>query len=184
MSSERFFISDALVLDREDGAARLDGQPLRLGVKAIAVLEALMSQPGRLLSKEKLFELAWPDQAVSDSVLTTAIKELRQALHDNARQPEWIATEHGRGYRFLKDVVPSATDPGFKLTPPPTSGSVEPADKKRRRWPLVITALALVGLAVFAILRFQPDDRVPANDAEGAVGQGSRCSAFRGPWRG
>ncbi len=169
MSSERFFISDALVLDREDGAARLDGQPLRLGVKAIAVLEALMSQPGRLLSKEKLFELAWPDQAVSDSVLTTAIKELRQALHDNARQPEWIATEHGRGYRFLKDVVPSATDPGFKLTPPPTSGSVEPADKKRRRWPLVITALALVGLAVFAILRFQPDDRVPANDAEGAV---------------
>lgn len=144
MGRERFLISAALVLDREEGCARLDGRPLRLGAKAIAVLDALMSEPGRLLPKERLFDLAWPDQAVSDSVLTTAIKEVRQALNDNARQPEWIATEHGRGYRYLQDVTPSAVDPGLRALPASPAPGEAPAKVTALQWPLVLAALGVL----------------------------------------
>ena len=146
MGRERFLISAALVLDREERCARLDGRPLRLGAKAIAVLDALMSEPGRLLPKERLFDLAWPEQAVSDSVLTTAIKEVRQALNDNARQPEWIATEHGRGYRYLQDVTPSAVDPGLRALPSsPVQGEV-PAKVTTLQWPLVLARASRRGV--------------------------------------
>jgi predicted ATPase len=42
---------------------------------------------------------------VSDAVLTTAMRELRQALGDPARTPRFIQTVHGRGYRFIAPVT-------------------------------------------------------------------------------
>lgn len=152
MSSERFFVSDGLVLDREDACARLNGEELRLGAKALCILEALMSEPGRLVTKERLFEFAWPGQAVSDSVLTTAIKELRQAIGDKARQPEWIETAHGRGYRFLRDVSPSASDPGRKRLPEPADTETPPSPGRLdTRLRLALAGLAATVLAVVLI---------------------------------
>jgi predicted ATPase/DNA-binding winged helix-turn-helix (wHTH) protein len=78
---------------------------VRLGRKALAVLARLLSQPGRLVSKDDLLASGWPDTAVSDAVLTTAMRELRQALGDEARIPRYIATVHGRGYRFIGPVA-------------------------------------------------------------------------------
>jgi TolB-like protein len=63
-----------------------------------------MEQPGELVSKSAIFDSVWQGLAVSDAVLTTAVKELRQALGDDARDPRWLETVHGRGYRFIPAV--------------------------------------------------------------------------------
>jgi hypothetical protein len=53
-----------------------------LGHKAFAVLRRLVSRPGRLVTKDDLLKAAWPDTAVGEAVLTTAVRELRQVLGD------------------------------------------------------------------------------------------------------
>ena len=105
-------------LDCEDDRVWRDGKPVRLGGKAIALLRVLMEHPRTLVTKDSLFERVWPDVVVSDSVLTTAVKELRQALGDDARAPELIQTVYGRGYRFLRAVE---TRQGQAPGPPPAS---------------------------------------------------------------
>src|SRR5499427_2133968 len=74
---------------------------LPLTRKACEVLHYLATHPGRLVTKEALFQAVWPDTAVSDAVLTNRITELRQALGDDAKRPRFIATVHRRGYRFV-----------------------------------------------------------------------------------
>jgi TolB-like protein/DNA-binding winged helix-turn-helix (wHTH) protein len=100
----RYLIAGALTFDCDDERLWKDGKPARLGGKALALLRALMERPRTLVTKDELFDAAWPGLAVSESVLTTAVKEIRQATGDNARAPTLVETVHGRGYRFLLDV--------------------------------------------------------------------------------
>ena len=103
--SERYLVAGPLRLDLQDARLSLHGAPVRLGPRAFHLLTVLMQRPEILLTKDELFARVWAGVTVSDAVLTTAMKELRQAIGDNARQPRFIETAHGRGYRFLLPVV-------------------------------------------------------------------------------
>src|SRR3712207_669177 len=100
----RYLLSGPYRLDLRDERLWRGGEPVRLGGKAFALLRALMLHPQTLVTKDELFEQVWPGVIVSESVLTTAVKELRQAIGDKARRPSAIETVHGRGYRFLLPV--------------------------------------------------------------------------------
>ena len=79
-------------------------QLVRLTPKAFQVLRTLADSPGQLVTKEELFRVVWPETVVSDAALTSCIQELRQALGDNARTPQYIETAHRRGFRFIAEV--------------------------------------------------------------------------------
>lgn len=100
----RYLTCEGLVFDRVSGSVGIGGQTVTLRPKPARLLTALMTAEGRVLTKDDLVRIVWDDMAVSDAVLTTAIKELRQAIGDPARNPEYIETLHRRGYRFLKPV--------------------------------------------------------------------------------
>ena len=89
------------VLDRADERVHGPSGPLKIGHKAYRVLVALVEQEGRLLTKEALFSDVWDGTIVSESALTSVIKELRRALGDESRTPRYIESVYGRGYRFL-----------------------------------------------------------------------------------
>jgi DNA-binding winged helix-turn-helix (wHTH) protein/predicted ATPase len=105
----RHFVFEPFRLDIVDERLWMHDRCIKLAHKAYAVLARLVSQPGLLIAKEDLLAAAWPDTAVTDAVLTTAMRELRQALGDEARIPRFIETVHGRGYRFIAPVVRSDT---------------------------------------------------------------------------
>jgi DNA-binding winged helix-turn-helix (wHTH) protein len=65
------------------------------------VLCALARTPGRLVTKNALLDLVWGHRFVTESVLKSAISELRAALDDDPRQPRYIETVSRRGYRFI-----------------------------------------------------------------------------------
>src|SRR4029434_1576942 len=69
-------------------------QVVPLPPKALAVLWALVSQAGQVVTKAALREAVWADTSVSDAVLTTCIRLLRSALAEDATQPRYIATVH------------------------------------------------------------------------------------------
>jgi DNA-binding winged helix-turn-helix (wHTH) protein len=77
--------------------------PLR--AKTFAVLHYLVAHAGRLITKKELFAAVWPDTAIGDAVLKVCIGEIRKALGDTAKTPQFIATLHRRGYRFIIPVT-------------------------------------------------------------------------------
>ena len=92
-------------LDVENERLWQGTQAVRLTGKAFAVLRHLAHRPSRLVSKNELFRAVWPDTVVSETTLTSCIKELRKALQDDAKAPRYIETVHRRGYRFIGKVV-------------------------------------------------------------------------------
>jgi pimeloyl-ACP methyl ester carboxylesterase len=74
---------------------------VRLTAKTFSVLRYLAEHSGRLVTKEELFKALWPETAVSDAALTRCIRELREALSDDAREPHYVETVHRRGFRFI-----------------------------------------------------------------------------------
>src|SRR5436305_11095243 len=111
-------------IDRGDERLLGPQGPVRLGNKAFRVLVELAAQQGRLLTKDALFSSVWDGTIVSESALTSVIKELRRALGDDSKTPRYIESIYGRGYRLLPEVrpegaAPPAPEPEQAATPPP-----------------------------------------------------------------
>ena len=97
-------------LDRLNARLLRDGQDVPLTPKAMDLLTHLVTRPDRLVTKEELLSAVWPDVIVSDASVKVCVGELRKALADDPRSPQYIQTVHRRGYRFLATTsgVPSA----------------------------------------------------------------------------
>ncbi|MFN7930113.1 MAG: winged helix-turn-helix domain-containing protein [Blastocatellia bacterium] len=92
---------------RFDPAARTllrDEQPLTLTPKNLETLQVLIEQRGRVLEKDELLELLWPDSVVEENNLTQNISALRRALGEKPGEQRFIKTIPGRGYRFVAEV--------------------------------------------------------------------------------
>src|SRR2546425_2073231 len=83
-------------------------QTLALKPKALAMLRHLIEHAGQLVTKEALFQAVWPDTVVSEAVLTTCMREIRQVLGDEAKAPQFVETVHRRGYRFIAPLAATA----------------------------------------------------------------------------
>ncbi|MFM7007780.1 MAG: response regulator [Betaproteobacteria bacterium] len=81
---------------------RKHDQVVKLTGGEINLLEALLQNAGKPLSRERLMTLARDDEAGerSDRAIDIAILRLRRALEDDPKQPRWIQTVWGTGYRF------------------------------------------------------------------------------------
>ncbi|WP_118138575.1 winged helix-turn-helix domain-containing protein [Oceanicella sp. SM1341] len=79
-------------------------QDRALGERAFDLLLALLWQPGELVSKERLYEAAWPDTVVEESNLRAQVALLRKALGDGRDGARYIVAVPGRGYRFVAPV--------------------------------------------------------------------------------
>ena len=101
---------DAFELDEANALLLRDGKAVNLTPRPFALLCALTRQPGSLLTKHTLLDDVWGHQFVSESVLKTAISDLRRVLDDDPRQPRFIETVSRRGYRFIAAVtaIPTA----------------------------------------------------------------------------
>src|SRR5262252_9076684 len=78
---------------------------IALKPKTFAVLQYLVTHAGQLVTKAALLDAVWPETAVSDGILKVCIAELRKALGDRVQTPQFIATVHRRGYRFVAPVT-------------------------------------------------------------------------------
>jgi DNA-binding winged helix-turn-helix (wHTH) protein/predicted ATPase len=76
-------------------------QAIPLRPKAFGVLAHLVEHAGQLVTKQQLLEAVWPGTFVTDAVLKDSIRQLRDALGDDADSPQFIETAHRRGYRFI-----------------------------------------------------------------------------------
>ena len=88
-------------LDEADARLTCAGEPVALAPKPFAVLCVLARTPQMLVTKNALLDAVWGHRFVTESVLKSAISEVRAALGDDPKQPRYIETVSRRGYRFI-----------------------------------------------------------------------------------
>ena len=84
------------------------GRAVHLTTKAFDLLRLLIRARPRVLTKAQLQDALWPGVYVSETNLFTLISEVRGAIEDDARHPQFLRTVHGVGYAFsgeAQDVV-------------------------------------------------------------------------------
>ena len=95
-----------LELDRELLDVKRGGEPVKLTAKELAILELLMSSPGKVFSRTRILNQVWGyNEDPLTNVVDVYIARLRRKIDTKGREP-LIETLRGHGYR-LKAVEPS-----------------------------------------------------------------------------
>ncbi|HLI00979.1 MAG TPA: response regulator transcription factor, partial [Acidimicrobiales bacterium] len=90
-----------LMLDSERHEVYLRGDQVQLPLKEFELLELLMGNAGRVLTRETLIDRVWGPHYVGDTkTLDVHVKRLRAKIEDNPARPVRITTIRGLGYKF------------------------------------------------------------------------------------
>jgi DNA-binding winged helix-turn-helix (wHTH) protein/TolB-like protein/cytochrome c-type biogenesis protein CcmH/NrfG len=160
------------VLDGSQRRLLRSGEDVYLPPKTFELLLHLLQHRGRVLTKDELLEAVWPDVNVVENTLAQRIREIREALGDDAHGGRFIKTVPRVGYQFIADL--DDEPPG--VIPPPVLASLEaappvpiatqrdvgtnvPANQRQQLWrPVAIACVVLVGLigAGYFVLTARP----------------------------
>jgi DNA-binding response OmpR family regulator len=89
-----------LELDQRAQQVLKNGRPVETTAMGYQILEYFMRRPGQLISKEDLLRDVWDQPVGGHNMVEAAIKRLRRELDDDPREPRYIKTIWGAGYRF------------------------------------------------------------------------------------
>ena len=158
-----------------------DGHPVSLTPKAFDLLVFLVTNPGRLLTKEQLLDAVWPGTIVEESNLAYHVFAIRKAFGEDSDAGRYIETVPKSGYRFVAPVVrvvPDDVKPADQSGPP--SASPAARIKTSRPWLGLGAGVALVAvtLAGFAAVH-EPGPRVtPLEFQEPVTGRLAETGMF------
>lgn len=115
---DRLVLGD-IVIDFDAHEVSKAGEPVALTPREFMLMESLAERPNTLLSHEELLRRVWgPDFADETHYLRLYIGYLRQKLEDDPRNPRYIVTERGVGYKLsVEPAVPESTPLRAKLRP-------------------------------------------------------------------
>ncbi|MFJ3372487.1 ATP-binding protein [Pseudomonas sp. NPDC086251] len=80
-------------------------RPLRMGGRALDILQVLVERAGEVVSKDELIAHVWPTSVVEEINLRVHIAALRRALGDGQGGQRYIVNIPQRGYRFIAPVL-------------------------------------------------------------------------------
>ena len=90
-----------LEIDFERRSVQLRGKPVQLTYVEFEILAAMAGSPGRVFTREMLLEHIWGDSTYRDPrTVDVHIRHLREKLEADAKNPEYLFTVRGVGYRF------------------------------------------------------------------------------------
>jgi formylglycine-generating enzyme required for sulfatase activity/DNA-binding winged helix-turn-helix (wHTH) protein len=92
------------ILDPTERRLKQGSDEVYLPPKTFETLLFLVERHGHLVTKSDLLDTLWADSFVTENVLAQRIKELREALGDDAYKPRYIKTVQRLGYRFIAEV--------------------------------------------------------------------------------
>jgi DNA-binding winged helix-turn-helix (wHTH) protein len=92
-------------LDSETRRLLRDRDEVHLPRKAFDLLATLLARRPKVVDKDELHAVLWPDSHVDTAGLNVLVGDVRRVLGDDARRPQFIRTVHGVGYAFCGDAV-------------------------------------------------------------------------------
>ena len=153
-------------LDPQGGQLRRNGLTIRMQPQPFKLLRLLVGEAGRLVTRDQIRAALWRDDTFVDfdQGVNFAIRQVREALDDDAERPVYIETVPKRGYRFLapvEEVRPGHTQPeartDLRLHKALWANIVdlrlaEEARRKRRKAMSVVLVVVVAALVLAAAL--------------------------------
>jgi two-component system, OmpR family, response regulator len=97
-------VAGEMEIDFERRMTRIRGTSVRLTYVEFEILAALAASPGKVHTREALLERVWGDSSYRDPrTVDVHIRHLREKIEKDARNPEYLFTVRGVGYRFRED---------------------------------------------------------------------------------
>ena len=85
-----------------------DGKEIKTTFREFEILYLLASNPGRVFSKEQIYDIVWQEPYSGDyNIVMSHIRHIREKIEDNPGKPLYIQTVWGIGYRFNKNLSSS-----------------------------------------------------------------------------
>lgn len=106
---EKLRLGDATYLWRDGQLQDTRGQDVPLRAKSLKMFSALLSERGKILTKDRLSEVVWPETIATDESIARCIADIRKALNDE--QYRIVQTYPKKGYRLNVDSA-DADEPG------------------------------------------------------------------------
>jgi DNA-binding response OmpR family regulator len=99
--SEGAILADGLAIDPAKRTVTVAGEPVQLTYVEFEVLHTLALHPGRVYTRQALLEAVWGDSAYREPrTIDVHIRHLREKIEPDPREPVYIFTVRGVGYRF------------------------------------------------------------------------------------
>ncbi|WP_379155561.1 response regulator transcription factor [Paenibacillus sp. sgz5001063] len=90
-----------LIIDKSKHSVKVNGTDVSLTPLEFAILSLLASRPGQVFSSEQIYESVWKEPyGYSDNTVMVHIRNLREKLEKNPREPLYIKTVWGVGYKI------------------------------------------------------------------------------------
>jgi two-component system, OmpR family, response regulator RegX3 len=101
VSAEAALAAGPVRLDVDRHVVAVDGQPVSLPLKEFDLLELLLRNAGRVLTRGQLIDRVWGADYVGDTkTLDVHVKRLRAKLEPDPANPRYLVTVRGLGYKF------------------------------------------------------------------------------------
>ncbi|MFK0088660.1 winged helix-turn-helix domain-containing protein [Pseudomonas sp. NPDC090755] len=122
------------LLDQERRELTWRGQVVSIGPQVFDLLQLLIEQRERVVSKDELLEAVWSGRIVSESTVTSHINAVRKAVGDTGEEQRLVRTVARKGYRFVGQITsvdsePAEADGPDIVEPKPTPATLVLPDK-------------------------------------------------------
>ena len=146
--------------DSRTGELTKHGIRKHLPKQPATVLETLLRADGQLVTRITVARSLWPNHDAIDHQdrLNHVVKRLREALGDSADQPAYVATEPGRGYRFVAPVT-TVDNPAVDRARTPTGTRRKPSRQNLLWYGAALVALTAAAVMVVGWNKQPADDR-------------------------
>lgn len=89
-----------LELNEDTVNVAVDGEPVKLTPLEFKILALLMKNPGRVFSAEEIYEKVWNERAVNTDTVMVHIRNLREKIEINPKEPKYLKVVWGIGYKI------------------------------------------------------------------------------------
>jgi two-component system alkaline phosphatase synthesis response regulator PhoP len=94
-----------VVIDRVKKVVTRNGEPVELSLKEFQLLCYLIERPETPVTREELLQKVWGyDVTPNTRTVDVHMAQLRQKLEPNPKEPRYLLTAHGWGYKFVQDL--------------------------------------------------------------------------------
>lgn len=93
-----------LELNEDTVEVTVDGEPVKLTPTEYKILLLLIKSPGRVFSAEEIYERVWNEYAISTDTIMVHIRNIREKIEINPKEPKYLKVVWGVGYKIEKQA--------------------------------------------------------------------------------
>lgn len=93
-----------LELNEETVEVSVDGVPVKVTPMEFKIILLLIKNPGRVFSAEEIYERVWKEQAINTDTVMVHVRNIREKIEVNPREPKYLKVVWGVGYKIEKQT--------------------------------------------------------------------------------